>query len=314
MISIVSPVYNEKDNIEKFCSNVRNSMIEMGTSWELVLIDDHSNDSTIDIIRQISEDDSRIKYYRLAKNEGSHVAIAAGISYAKGDCAIIMASDLQDDPSDILKLINYWKQGFQSVWLVRDTTEGGYSPSIFGKVWYKIVRRLPGLSTMPAMGADMFLIDRKIIEALGHQNLRKVAVPLLIRSMGFRQINLTYKKNKRVHGKSSWTLKRKIIHVVNTILAFTNIPIRIISILGFSMSILSFLYACFLLIHKLIIGESVSGWHSLMVFNSLAFSMIMLVIGILGEYIWRTFELVRGPSVIFIEDSSVHDNKDQYAA
>lgn len=316
-LSIICPVFNESKNIPLLYESLRETLNNLSDiSWEFIPVDDHSTDDSLQQLRNISRKDQRVRYIRLAKNEGSHIAIAAGLMHATGKCAVVLAADLQDPPEEIPKMLQHWDKGYQIVWLVREQQKGseGYHSTLFGKFWFWMASKLPGLSEMPATGSDMFLLDKKVLTALQNRNVRKTALPLIIRSLGFRQINLLYQKKQRLHGASKWTLGKKLRHVFNTIIAFTNFPIRLITILGFSFSGLAFGYSCFLFVHKFIAGQTVSGWHSLMIFNALAFSITTLLIGILGEYIWRIFENTKNTPNYLIEETSEENPEELPAA
>lgn len=303
-ISIVTPIYNEEDNLQALFSEIKN-MVEkqQGFNWEWVAVDDHSSDMSRQILRDLSSQNEQVRYLRLSKNYGSHIAIAAGIAHASGDCIAVIASDLQDDPNEIERLIRHWQDGYQIVWLTRRLS-GDYSPDAFGRIWYWIIRHLQGLENTPATGSDAFLIDKTVSQALQKNNVRNVSIPLLIRSLGFRQINLEYNKKFRIAGTSNWSMTKKFLHVFNTLLTFSNFPARALSIIGTVTSLISLFFSFYIVIHRLVLNKSVLGWHSTMFIGSLAFSLIMIIVTIQNEYLWRIFENSRDTPSFIIEETS----------
>ncbi|MFC2150173.1 glycosyltransferase family 2 protein [Calditrichota bacterium] len=304
LVSIVTPVYNEEANLQEFYRELAEVLekFEGKLTWEWLAVDDHSRDKSPEILQALSKNDKRVRFFRLAKNEGAHIAIGAGLSEAVGKCAIVLASDCQDPPAEILRMLGYWKEGYQVIWLVRDVSnKENYKPGMFARIWYSIVKNLPGLESQPATGSDVFLVDRVALDTLRKHSIRKVSVHLLLRSLGFRQINIPFDKRTRHAGTSSWTLKGKLKHIMNTVIYFTNYPIRFVTVVGFSVSFVSASYAAFVFARRFWLEQSPTGWASTMFVTSLSLSLTMLLLGILGEYIWRTFESSRESAEFSIE-------------
>ncbi len=307
LISIVSPVYNEELNLQRTYEEICVTFDQIGgdIDWEWIAVDDHSIDSSTQILEDLSQKDPRVRYIRFARNEGSHVAIAAGLQQSTGRCAAVLASDGQDPPGELLRMLGYWLEGYQIVWLARhQESKSGYMPSIYGRLWYALVRRLPGLKNQPAAGADAFLVDGNVVNVLRESSIRKVAITLFLRSLGFRQIDLLFEKRQRIAGTSSWTFKKKVQHMKNTLMYFTNLPIRFVTGLGFSISLVSACYAFYVFVYKMWVGQPQEGWASSMFVTSMGISVTMLLLGILGEYLWRIFEYSRKSLEYMIESRS----------
>ena len=157
MISIITPAFNEAANLRSLHTRIVDAMTTLGVTWEWIVIDDHSRDETFAVLQQLSAGDPRVRGVRLARNSGSHVAIACGMHLAAGDAVIMMAGDLQDPPETIGAMLDRWSRGAQVVWAVRRSRPGARSHASLAAIYYWIVRRVVGLRDMPATGADFFL-------------------------------------------------------------------------------------------------------------------------------------------------------------
>src|SRR5262245_25629168 len=210
-------------------------MTKLGVKWEWIVVDDHSRDETFAVLQQVSAGDSRVRGVRLARNSGSHVAIACGMHLAGGDAVVMMAADLQDPPETIGAMLDRWSRGAQVVWAVRRSRPGDRSHAGFAAVYYWIVRKIVGLGEMPATGADFFLADRRVVDAFRAFPERTTSVFNHLTWMGFRQEYVDYEKQPRAAGTSGWTLSRKIRLVVDSVTAFSNAPLRWCAYLGVAM-------------------------------------------------------------------------------
>jgi dolichol-phosphate mannosyltransferase len=290
VLSVVTPAYNEADNLPLLHSRLSQVLEPLNLAWEWIVVDDHSHDRTFAVIAEIAETDQRVRGIRFARNFGSHTAMTCGLHHARGDCAVIMAADLQDPPETLSALLAEWQAGAQVVWAVRARRAGDSTSTVaFAQLYYWLMRRFVGLNEMPATGADFFLIDRCVIEALRQYNESNVSLLALITWMGFRQVALTYNKQARVHGRSGWSLEKKLKLVLDSIASFTYFPIRLMSYVGFIVATLGFLYAGVVVVNALA-GTPAAGWSSLMIVMLIIGGMQMLMMGILGEYLWRALD------------------------
>jgi len=273
-----------------FYSRLCESLQSVDLDWEWIVVDDHSSDATFGVISSISDHDPRVKAVRFARNFGSHTAISYGLHHAKGDCAIVLAADLQDPPETIPELLDQWREGAQVVWAARGRREGEKKSTIFfSRLYYSLMRRVVGIREMPATGADFFLIDRRVIDAFVQFNESNVSVMALITWMGFRQATITYDKQVRLHGHSGWSLEKKLKLLVDSITSFTYLPIRIMSYFGFIVALGGFLFAGMIIAERLS-GNPAPGWASLMVVVLVIGGIQMLMMGVLGEYLWRALD------------------------
>lgn len=289
-ISVVFPAYNEQENLEnlhKRVAAVADSLSKY--SFEFIFVDDASKDRTPIVIQQLHQKDARVKTIRFSRNCGSHAALSAGLSHCRGDCAIVLAADLQDPPELIPLFIDHWQQGNKLVWGVREARLGEKkSTKFFSKLYYKLLNWMTNVK-LPPSGADIFLADRAVIDAFKTVTEKHTSVFMTLAWIGFQQSEFYYVKEARVAGKTKWSLSKKIKLMLDSVLAFSDIPIRYMSILGFLVAFLGFLYAIYVLWCYLT-GFPAAGWSSLMVAILVVGGVQMMMLGVLGEYLWRTFD------------------------
>jgi polyisoprenyl-phosphate glycosyltransferase len=286
-ISIVTPAYNEGLNLPVMHQRLEAVLRQTGAIWEWIIIDDCSSDDTFAVAEELAEMDRRVCALRFPRNFGSHIATICGLEHARGSCPIAMASDLQDPPEAIPELLSEWRAGNHVVWAVRASREGEpRSTVLFSRFYYWLMRKVAGLRDMPATGADFVLLDRTVIDAVCRFREQNASFFALVTWMGFRQTSISYEKQARLHGRSGWTLRKKIKLVVDSLTSFTYQPIRWMSLIGLLVSVLGVVYAGILVLNALL-GSPAQGWTSLMVIVLFLGGGQMFMLGVLGEYIWR---------------------------
>jgi dolichol-phosphate mannosyltransferase len=301
LLSIVTPAFNEAENLPLLCAALGKALGGADVEWEWVVVDDHSSDATPDVLAKLAEADPRVRAVRLSKNFGSHTAILCGLDHADGQCAVVMAADLQDPPEVIPRLLEAWRQGADVVWAVRQQREGEKPHAVrVGRAYHRMMGRMADLQSIPPEGADFFLLDRRVVDALGAFREKHVSLMALVAWMGFRQTALPYVKQARRFGRSGWTLRKKIQLVVDSVTAFTFLPIRLMSYFGFGVAVLGFLYAAVVVLNA-VAGEPVQGWSSLMVVVLVVGGVQMIMLGVLGEYLWRALDETRGRPRYLVE-------------
>jgi glycosyltransferase involved in cell wall biosynthesis len=304
MLSIITPAYNEAANLPLLHQRLSVVMNSIDVDWEWIIVDDHSTDDTFAVIDDLFNQDSKVRGFRLARNHGSHIAICCGLDHAKGACAAIMAADLQDPPETLPLLLKKWEAGAQVVWAVRAIREGEKNSTLlFSRLYYFLMRHVVGMKEMPATGADFFLIDRKVMKTFLQFRESNLSIMVLMSWMGFRQATITYDKQARLHGSSGWNLGKKIKLVVDSIVSFSYLPIRFMSLIGLVVSIFGFAYATVVLFNALR-GHPVQGWTSLMLVLLIIGGLQMMMLGVLGEYIWRGLDESRRRPKYFMENST----------
>jgi dolichol-phosphate mannosyltransferase len=302
LLAIVVPVHNEKDNLVRFREEVSTVMRELGDcDWEFVFVDDGSTDGSFEILRTLRDLDARVTALRFPRNFGSHVAIAAGIDYAKGDAAIIMAADLQDPPSLIKDFAARWREGYDVVWGARSGRDDGRMRAWAMNRFYSLVRRI-AIPNYPRGGTGSFcLITKPVMDAFRQMNERNRLTFGLIAWAGFRETQVPYHRPRRLVGSSSWTMGKMLKAAVDTFVSFSFLPIRAISYFGLIVSLLSFVFGFYVLVNKLFFGTHVEGWTSVMLAVLLLGGVQLVMIGVLGEYLWRALDESRARPLYIIE-------------
>ena len=315
-LSVVTPAYNEALNLPLLYDRISAVLTPMDLDWEWIIVDDHSADDTFAVITGIAMRDTHVRAIRFARNFGSHKAILCGLDHAQGDCTIVLAADLQDPPETIPTLLEKWREGAHVVWAARAGRDGEKATTVgLARLYYLLMRHVVGMKEMPSMGADFFLIDRRVADALRRFNESNTSILALITWMGFSQTTVTYDKQARAHGRSGWSMEKKLKLAVDSITSFTYLPIRLISYAGMIVALLGFLYAAVVMANALI-GRPVHGWASLMVVLLVIGGIQMLMMGVLGEYLWRALDEARQRPRYLIEATTetVQTSIERYAA
>jgi polyisoprenyl-phosphate glycosyltransferase len=304
VISIVTPAFNEAANLENLYARIADTMGRMGDPWEWVVVDDHSQDETFAVLRRLSASDGRVRGIRLARNSGSHVAIACGLRIATGDAVVMMAGDLQDPPETVAAMLDRWRRGAQVVWAVRRSRPGDRSHAGFAAIYYWIVRRIVGLREMPARGADFFLADRRVVDAFLAHPERTTSLFNQLTWMGFRQEHVEYDKQPRAAGASGWTLARKIRLVIDSVTAFSNAPLRWCAYLGVAM----LLVALVLMVAGIALLPQLGGGILIVLAVLFGLSGVQMVaLAIVGEYVWTALAEARRRPQHVIEAATSDD-------
>ena len=254
-------------------------------------------------MKELAEADKHIKIVSLSRNFGSHAAILCGLAKCTGDCAVIKAADLQEPTELILEMVDSWKRGNNVVLAVREGREESRQQTLFANLYYALVRKT-ALPNMPKGGFDVYLLDRKVIGVLMALDERNSALTGQILWSGFKTDKVYYTRLAREIGTSRWTLKKKIRLVTDTLFSFSTLPIKAVSAVGTCSFIGALIWAVVVLFFKLAGLIEVSGWTTLFIFNLFSFGVIMLTLGILGEYLWRTFDASRNRPPYIIEEEN----------
>lgn len=308
-ISIVIPVYYNEDNLPPLYEDIKEKLFcHTEYEWELVMVNDGSQDRSYQVMEKMASQDNRIKIYSLSRNFGSHAAVLCGISKCTGECAVIKAADLQEPTELVLAMVESWKKGNNVVLAVREDRQEKKSQTMFSNLYYWLVRKT-ALPQMPKGGFDVYLLDRKVIEVLMRLDEKNSALTGQILWSGFRTDKVYYTRLQRKIGTSKWTLKKKIRLVSDTLFSFSTLPITVVSIIGTLSCMGSVCWALLVFIFKLLGMIEVNGWTTLFIFNLFSFGVIMLTLGILGGYLWRSFDASRNRPTYIIEDSNENGGK-----
>lgn len=309
-VSIVIPVYFNEDNLFPLYEDIKKKIIDViDYDYEIVMVNDGSKDNSYDVMKTLAQKDRHIKIISLSKNFGSHAAILCGLSKCTGDCAVVKAADLQEPTELVLEMVQKWKEGANVVLAVREGREESKRQTLFANLYYMLVRKT-ALPTMPKNGFDVYLLDRKVIHVLMALDEKNSALTGQILWSGFRTEKVYYTRLSREIGSSRWTLRKKIRLVFDTLFSFSTLPIKLVSMVGTLSFFGSLIWGVFVIIFKIWGMIEVTGWTTLFVFNLFSFGVMMLTMGILGEYLWRAFDASRNRPPYIIEDEMGGDNED----
>lgn len=308
-LSIVIPIYFNENNLQPFYTKLNEVFIKLKeVDYEIVFVDDGSMDNSYAKMQELRKIDSNIKLIKLAKNFGSHVAILAGLTYCTGDCATVISADLQDPPFIILEMIEKYQMGREVILAVREDREESAIQKFCSNTYYRLMRRY-ALSNMPLGGFDCFLIDRKVIDVLVRMQEKNSSIMGQILWSGFSVDKIYYIRKEREIGKSRWTLSKKIKLFIDSFMAFSYVPIRMMTFLGILFSCISFIYAIIVFINKLKYGVIIEGWTSLMIIILLVSGIQLIFLGIIGEYLWRTMDESRKRPIFIVDKKEGFDEK-----
>ncbi|OGO25510.1 MAG: hypothetical protein A2W33_05745 [Chloroflexi bacterium RBG_16_52_11] len=304
LISIVVPVYNNAsslaDLLEKFQVVAAQNAED---AFEFIFVNDGSVDDSVSVLQDLLHREARLRLVLLSRNFGSNAAILAGMSQVSGDAIIAIAADLQDPPELIGEMLSMWRDGQKVVLAARKSRDDGLIADAFSNAFYALFRRF-AIKTMPRHGFDFFLIDRQVCNWISHIQENNAYLMGLILWLGFEPKVIYYdrKKREKKYGRSMWTQAKKIKYFIDSFVSFSYIPIRAASIIGICLSFLGLIYAIAVIILRMILQIKVEGWASLMIVVLILSGSQMLMLGIIGEYMWRNLEETRRRPRYIISD------------
>lgn len=311
-LSIIVPVYFNADSLEDMYNDLNEKVLtKLECDYELLFVNDGSGDESYQVMRKLKEIDSNIRNFSLSRNFGSHAAILCGLEHMTGDCAVVKAADMQEPSELILDMLESWKRGNNVVLAVRQEREEGFKQKYFANLYYTLVRKM-ALSNMPEAGFDIYLIDRKVVNVLCALDEKNSSLACQILWSGFKTDVVPYVRLARKVGKSRWTLAKKLRLVMDTLFSFSTVPIKAVTTVGILSFCGAIIWAIVEVICKLLGMIDVNGWTTLFIFNLFSFGVIMLTLGILGEYLWRTFDASRNrpPYIVEEKDRGLYGKED----
>jgi len=300
-ISIVIPVYYNSDTLMLLYKDMKEKILGKLDHYEIVMVDDGSGDNSWEIMNQIKDMDEHVQCVKLSRNFGEHAALLAGLSICTGDCAVTKQADLQEDSEIILEMYDSWKKGNKVVLAVRSDRDENAIKKFFANMYYVIVRKFIN-KAMPSGGCDCYLLDRKVIDVLELLDEKNSSLTLQVLWAGFKTDHIYFHRKDREVGESRWTLGKKIKLVMDSMMSFSYFPIRLMSTLGTIFFLISVCIAIAVLVEKIFFGTPIIGWASLMCVELFSFGIIMLMMGVLGEYVWRALDASRNRPPFLIDE------------
>jgi len=280
-------------------------------SFEYVFVDDGSKDNTYQqllLAQQTAPE--KVTVVKLARNFGANNASLAAMQHCKGDVCVIIAADLQDPPALIPKMYEHWRNGLKLVIANRISRQDTAMTKFFSNTYHKIVKKY-ALPSAPDGGFDLFLFDKQIKDDILRIDEKNIFLPYLFIWLGYEYVCIPYERQERKIGKSRWTLSKKIKAVVDSFVGFSFLPIRLITISGLFLGLITLVYGVAIIIGKIFGAVSVDGWSSLMVTLLFVSSFQMISLGILGEYIWRSLDAARNRPNFVVDKVSFKRSKDE---
>jgi glycosyltransferase involved in cell wall biosynthesis len=294
-ITIITPCYYNELNIPDYAVRMieNEKIFPADATFEYLLIDDGSKDKTWIEMQKFQENyPDKVKIIKLIRNFGSTNAVFSCLPYSTGDCNVVISADLQDPPDLILKMYEKWLNGYKLVIANRTNREEPLIQKIVSNTTHKLVQKF-GLKNLPDGGFDMNLFDKEIKDVLISMEEKNTFFPYLLMWLGYEFVSIPYVRRKRELGKSSYTLAKKIKTFVDSFVAFSFFPIRLISISGLILGFFALVYGVVVILGKIFGLVHTSGWSSLMVVILFVSAFQMIALGIIGEYVWRGLEASR---------------------
>lgn len=302
-ITVITPCYFNELNIPDYAIRMieNEKTFPTDVTFEYLLIDDGSKDGTWnEMVKFQILYPGKVKIIKLVRNFGSTNAVFSSLPYSTGDCNVVISADLQDPPELILKMYENWQKGFKLVLANRTNREEPLLQKLVSNTTHKLVKKF-GLKNLPNGGFDMNLFDVEIKDILIKMDEKNTFFPFLLMWLGYEFVSIPYVRRKRELGTSTYTLSKKIKAFVDSFVAFSFFPIRLISVLGLILGILAFIYGLIVIFGKVFGFVDSTGWSSMMVVILFVSSFQMIALGIIGEYVWRGLEASRNRPSYLIE-------------
>ncbi len=302
VFSVVAPIYNEAETLPHFYARVVAVMERLDEPFELVLVNDGSHDDSIAVMRALHERDPRVRVVDFSRNFGHQVAISAGLDHARGEAVVIIDSDLQDPPEVILELAAKWRQGAEVVYAQRHTRSGETRFKLLtAAVFYRLIHRLTSVD-IPRDTGDFRLLDRKVVDTLvamkeHHRFMRGLSV-----WVGFRQEAVHYDRQERYAGETKYPLTKMVRFALDAITGFSYVPLQLATTLGFVLAALSLVGIVLAVVLRLL-NVAIQGQTTTLIVVLLLGGIQLIFLGIIGEYLGRIYDEVRGRPLYVVRET-----------
>ena len=310
-ITILIPCYNEEKSLPLLCPELKSLMDGQSRyEWDVLFVNDGSKDNTLKLIKAFRAADSRIHFVNLSRNFGKENAMLAGFDYATGDCMVIMDADLQDPPSLIPQMLEYWEQGYEDVYAKRaNRGKESWLRKKLSLLFYRILDHSTRFDVLQNVG-DFRLLDRCCIDALKQLRESERYTKGMFCWIGYKKKEIVFDRADRVAGESNWSFWSLFNLAIEGITSFTTAPLRFASVCGFIIAFVSFCMMLFYGVKTLVLGDPVQGFTTLIVVTLFLGGVQLLSIGILGEYIGRIFNETKNRPTYLISEYSGSISKD----
>jgi len=311
MLSVVIPAYNEEEMIEKAAAAIRRVLTDGGIPHELIFVDDGSRDQTPVMVSRLCDNDSHVKLISFSRNFGHQTAITAGMEASRGQAVIVIDADLQDPPEVIISMIEKWREGYDVVYGRRVSRRG---ETLFkkatAKLYYRLLKSLTNVD-IPVDTGDFRLIDRRVCDVMNSLTEQNRYVRGLVSWVGFRQTEVTYHREERFAGETKYPLKKMIRFAMDGITTFSYKPLKLATYVGSFVSFGSFIYLLVVLYLKLFTDKTVSGWASTLSVSLIFNGLVLLMLGIIGEYIGRIYDETKKRPLYIIRETKGFNHEEK---
>lgn len=310
LISIVAPVYNEEAVLPELHRRIAAVMDGLGEQWELILVDDGSRDASAEVIARLNAQDPRVKGISFSRNFGFQIAATAALDHAQGAAVILTDADLQDPPEVYGEMLARWREGYDVVYGVRASREGETWFKLFtAKLFYRLIYRITSIN-IPLDTGDFRLVDRRVVNAIRHMPERNRFLRGMVPWVGYRQIGVEYHRNARYAGESKFGSVRKMLpFAIDAITSFSYFPLQLATIFGFVIAAISGLAILAVILIRLFgPHEPLLGQATTLVAVLFLGSIQLISLGIIGEYLGRIYDEVKGRPMYLVRESWGIDN------
>ena len=302
-ISIIIPAYNEEDSLPYLYERLTKLIDDIKNyEFEILFVNDGSKDKTLEIIKEYRKKDNRFAYVNLSRNFGKEIAMIAGLDYAKGDAVVFMDADLQDPPELLPELIKYWEEGYDDVYARRKTRDGEtFLKKFTSKMYYRVLQKLTNIQIQKDTG-DFRLLDRRCVNALKKLRESQRCSKSMFSWIGYKKKEVLFDREPRVAGKTKWNYKKLIDLAIDGITSFTTSPLRLSTYLTIPTFITLVVYFIYVIVKSCTINEPIQAFQAIILLNLFFFGIIILLIGIIGEYLGRIFNETKNRPLYFIDE------------
>ena len=303
-LSIIFPVYMNEQSLAPLneeLAECEHQLASHGLETEVIFVDDGSTDDSLKELLKIKRERPATKVIRLSRNFGAVAASKTGMKYVTGDCFILVAADQQDPLDQVVIMAQHWLDGHKFIVSARASRRDTFATRLLAGIYYKMISVLV-TRRYPRGGFDLMLMDRSMLPLMT-ASTRNINPNMYAIWLGFEPVILAYDRRERKYGKSRWTFRKKFNFFVDTITGFSVIPIRLISAIGFLTAVISFLYGAYIFVAGAMGRFQVSGFATIIVLTTFFFGLILVMLGIIGEYLWRAFDVITGKPEAVIDET-----------
>ena len=307
-ISIVVPLYNEEKNIRLMYDRLVSSILKITSNFEIIYVNDGSNDNSFLELLKLSNEDERVKYINFSRNFGHQIAVTAGLDYSKGAAVVIIDGDLQDPPEVIPEMYAKHKEGFEVVYGQRLKRKGdNFFKKITAKYFYRILKKITSIN-IPLDTGDFRLIDQKIVKDLKNMPEQNKFLRGQIAWLGYRQKSIFFERDERKFGETGYPFSKMLKFALDGITGFSDVPLQFVTKTGIFISFISFLVILYAIFSHFILERTITGWTSLIISSMFIGGVQLISVGIIGEYISRINKNVQNRPLYIVSETNIEAN------